>query len=178
MPELVSFAPWGRAQITTLRSPRVIIAGWSLECARVECGAAFVALPCQNSILSTKIMQDRSLAMLETSCAGIMRGFTLLHAVLYAHHKRSRWQLSQLIALLLMIPCFIASNFLFKRAYSLNQRRLLHLCGQDFFLKFYDRPVAGGDIVCILNSLRHIKHGLECAKTSEKFSNHYSLTKP
>ena len=77
---------------------------------------------------------------------------------------------AKLVFFLLSVPFFKGSHLFFKSAYSLNQLRLRHLCGEYFFLQFYNRPIASGDIVGVLNSLRHIKHGLECAEASEQFS--------
>ena len=62
-------------------------------------------------------------------------------------------------SLLLSIPFFKASHFFFKFTYTINQRRLRLLRGQDFFLKFYDRGIATGSIINILQSLRNIKSG-------------------
>ncbi len=81
----------------------------------------------------------------------------------------------QLIPLLIAVPCFKLSHACFKLAYTLNQHRLLRLCGQDFFLKFYGDRVASGGITNILQSLRKIEHGLKRAKTSEYLTNHVSL---
>jgi hypothetical protein len=131
-----------------------------------------MAFPRLNAVLRAKIMQDGSFPMFETFCAGIMRGFAFLHTVLYDHHKRTRWQFVQLVSLLLAFPCFKISHLFFKFAYSLQQRRLRLLCGEDFFLKFYDRRVAAGGIVNVLQSLREIKSGLDGAQASNHFSDH------
>ena len=40
-----------------------------------------------------------------------------------------------------------------KLSYRLNQRRLRRLCGEDFFLEFYDCRVASGDIVNVFSSI-------------------------
>jgi len=78
----------------------------------------------------------------------------------------------QLVALFLSFPCFEISHFFFKFAYALQERRLRLACGEDFFLKFYDRRVANGGVVDVLQSLRRIVQGLEDAKASQKFTRH------
>ena len=78
----------------------------------------------------------------------------------------------KLVILLLSIPCFKASHFFFKLAYTLQQRRLRLLCSEDFFLQFYDRRIATGSVIDILQSLRYIKSGLDGAEASKYFSNH------
>jgi hypothetical protein len=99
-----------------------------------------------------------------------MKWFGTLHAILHSISERSPSNFLKFIALLLCLPCFKLSHAFFKLAYSLNQLRLRRLCGENFFLKFYNRPVAGGDIVDIMQSLRHIKRGLQGANTSKGLS--------
>jgi hypothetical protein len=70
------------------------------------------------------------------------------------------------------IPLFKASHFFFKLSYALNQRRLRLLCGEDLFLKFYDRRISDGGIIDILQSLRRIVQGLEYAKSSQEIGGH------
>jgi hypothetical protein len=117
-------------------------------------------------------MQDRALPMLVAFCTNEMRRFGRAHARLQFIEKNARWQFLQFVALLCTFPCFKASHFFFKLAYALNQRRLRLLCGENFFLKFYDRPVASGNIVDVLESLHHIKRGLDSAQASDRFTNH------
>lgn len=90
--------------------------------------------------------------------------------------KRVPTKILKLVALLLSIPCFKASHFCFKFVYALNQRRLRRLCSEDFFLKFYNRRVAIGGVVHILQSLRNIESGLKAAEASHEFcGNHITL---
>lgn len=83
----------------------------------------------------------------------------------------------KIIALLLSFPCFKASHFFFKIVYSLNQRRLRSLCGEDVFLKFYDRRVATDSIVNIFQSLRHIESGIKGAEAHYGFTKHGTPTR-
>lgn len=76
------------------------------------------------------------------------------------------------VSLFLCVPCFKASHFFFKLAYALNQRYLLFLGGEDLSLKVYDRRVSNGSVVHILQSLRHIEHGLEQANADKQFTRH------
>ena len=102
-----------------------------------------------------------------------MRRFSIGCLWLQGISKGIPSEVGQSIPLLLSFPLFKASHFFFKVVYALNQRRLRLLCGEDAFLKFYNRRVATGDIVDILQSLRYIEGGLECAKAGEYFSNHH-----
>ena len=81
-------------------------------------------------------------------------------------------EIGKLIAFFLSVPFFKASHMCFKFAYTFNQRRLFLLCGEDFFLQFYDRRIATGSIVDVLQSLRYIKCGFDGAQASECFTYH------
>src|ERR1700730_1631984 len=104
----------------------------------------------------------------------LMRWFGALGLRFQDIGKRPRSDRLQFVALLLSIPCFKVSHAFFKFAYRLNQFHLRRLCGEDFFLKFYDRSIATGSVVDILKSLRDIKSGLDSAHASEYFSDHVS----
>jgi hypothetical protein len=52
---------------------------------------------------------------------------------------------------------------------------LLLAGGKDHFLKFYDRSVANGSVVDVLQSLRDIKRGLEEAEASDKHRGHVCI---
>ena len=67
-------------------------------------------------------------------CTNTMKGLAIAHRFFYGISERSTTVVGKLIPLLLCVPCFKAHNFLFKIAYSLNQRRLRFLCGEDFSL--------------------------------------------
>lgn len=99
-------------------------------------------------------------------------GFFILQRI----NQRSESPILKYVALLLCVPCFKGSHFCFKIVYAINQRRLRRLCGENFFLQFYDRPVAGNGIVNILQSLRHIKRGLEGAHATSKYFSHYGVS--
>src|SRR5687768_10822506 len=60
--------------------------------------------------------------------------------------ENTRVEALQFIVLPLSIPCFQLRHFAFKLAYLLNQRRLLRLSGQDFFLKVYDSGISNGSV--------------------------------
>jgi hypothetical protein len=63
-----------------------------------------------------------------------MQRFTACFFGLKFVSERSPSKILKLVALLLSFPCFKASHLLFKFTYSLNQRRLRRLCGENFFL--------------------------------------------
>ncbi len=110
--------------------------------------------------------------MVEAICTKIMRCFGSAHGFFLRISENSVSDAGKFIALLLSIPCFKASHFFFKIAYSLQQHKLLRLCREDFPLEVYSRSIAGGSVVDILQSLRHIKHGLEGVKTHYEFTGH------
>jgi hypothetical protein len=122
--------------------------------------------------------KNRILAVTVALCTKPMRWFAGLGTVLSHANESALPNVFQFVFLLLSIPSFKASHFFFKLAYSLNQLRLRDLCGEDLFLQFYDRRVANGCVVDILQSLGEIKHGLESAKASEHFGNPERFTPP
>ena len=118
------------------------------------------------------ILQDRFLIFLEAASTHAMRWFAILHRFFQSVSERSFTIVGKLVPLLRCIPCFKARQFFFKIAYTLQQRRLRRVCGEDFFQKFYNRPIANGRVVDILQSLRRIKQGIEEAEASDEFRNH------
>jgi len=110
--------------------------------------------------------------MLETACTYLMRRFAAAHRFLRDVSERPLPDILKFISLLLCFPCFEASHACFKLAYRLNQRRLRLLCGEDLFLKVYDRRIATGGIVNILRSLRDIEGGLNGAHPSKNLGDH------
>ena len=96
-----------------------------------------------------------------------MRRFSICCLWLQRISKRIPSKIGQSIPLLLSFPIFKASHFCFKFVYALNQRRLRLLCGKDFFLKFYNRSVANGGVIDVLQSLREIESGLNGAESSQ-----------
>ncbi len=117
-------------------------------------------------------LQKTWLTILIAICAKPSILLGAAHGFLENLNKSTGSHFLKFIALFLCFPCFKASHFFFKLAYSLQQRRLMLACGEDFFLKFYDRPIANGSVVDVLQSLRHIVHGLESAQASKHFTNH------
>ena len=93
-------------------------------------------------------LENRFHAILVAICTQGMAGFAMCFRLFQHVSDHSGNKLYKAIALLLSVPCFRASHFFFKLAYALNQRHLLRLCGEDFFLKFYDRRVANGGGQC------------------------------
>jgi hypothetical protein len=110
--------------------------------------------------------------MLIAASTNMMRGFSATHFFFYGVSKRTKSDIFKFIALLICIPCFQISHLFFKFAYTLNQRRLLTLCGEDLFLQLYNSRISNGSVVDILQSLRQIKHGLERADTAINLSYH------
>jgi hypothetical protein len=126
-------------------------------------------------VLSLTLMcelENRFMPVLITVRAYAMRGFALSFLRLQVVSECSATIVGQLVPLLLFFPGFEASHFFFKLAYPLNQRHLRLLCGEDFFLEFYDRRIASGGIVNVLQALCNIKCGLDGAKASENFTHH------
>ena len=112
--------------------------------------------------------------MLVAICTYVMRWFASAFFFFKRIGETSRFQLVKLVAFLFSVPCFKISHLFFKFTYHLNQFRLRRLCGEDFFLKFYDRRVAAGGVVDILQSLRNIESGLNGAHASKYLSDHVS----
>jgi len=112
------------------------------------------------------------MTVLVAVCTYAMDWLSVCCLLLQKVSERSSTKVGQLVPLLLSFPCFKASHFFFKIAYALNQRKLRLLCGEDFFLKVYDSPVASGNIVDVLQSLRQIKRSLDRAEPHNQFSGH------
>jgi hypothetical protein len=108
---------------------------------------------------------------LETICTYWMRRFAAL-CLWLQEPSDSMPEFFQFISILLGIPCFKASHFFFKLTYSIQQRFLRLSCSDEFFFKFYNRPVASGSVTEILKSLYDIERGLDGAKTSKYFTDH------
>ncbi len=119
-------------------------------------------------------LENRLLAALIAICTKHMEWFAVLHAQLRRVGENVGADLLKFVALFLCIPCFQASHFFFKLSYMFGQRRLRLLCGEDFFLKFYDRRVATSGTVNVLQSLRYIEGGLKGAEASDRFTNYDS----
>jgi hypothetical protein len=117
------------------------------------------------------LFEERFESRIIAGCTKLMRWFSIGQLFLRRIGDDAGSQLIKFIALLLCIPCFKASHFFFKIAYSLNQRRLRRLCSEDFFLKFYDGLVPSGSVVNILNALRNIHRRLEGANAHHSFCN-------
>ena len=119
----------------------------------------------------TRKLQYRFETLLIASCTYAMKRLGRLS--LWFQRIGERWgtrnQLLKIVAFLLSVPPFKASHFFFKLAYSIQQRRLRLACSEDFFLKFYDRRIATGSVVNILQSLRDIERGLKGAEASKDF---------
>src|SRR5262245_55927386 len=84
--------------------------------------------------LSFNALQDRGLALLETGSTKVMRGFAVAHRFLQRVHHAPGKGGRKLVALLLSVPVFHASNLAFQLAYAINQRRLRRLYGKQFIL--------------------------------------------
>jgi hypothetical protein len=121
--------------------------------------------------------QKRFLPACIAVCAYLMRRFGSL-SLWFQNVSKSGPGFFQLISLLLSFPCFKASHFFFKLAYTFQQRRLRRLCGEKFFLQFYDRRVATGSIVDVLQSLREIEGSLKGAEASESLRRGGALASP
>src|SRR5579863_5807890 len=105
-------------------------------------------------------------------CAYPMRRLGIPSRWFQHHGECDSSETLQLIFILLSIPFFKASHFFFKLAYSIQQLRLRLACREDFFLKFYDRRVANGSVIDVLQSLRAIERGIQGAEASKDFPHH------
>jgi hypothetical protein len=121
-------------------------------------------------------LEDRFPSVLITLCAYQMRWLGSASLFLNRVGKACGVDFLQAIFFFLSVPFFKASHLFFKGAYALQQRRLRLLCGDDFFLKVYDRRVADGSVVDILKSLRHIEGGLKCAESGYRLTNHFAFS--
>lgn len=88
-------------------------------------------------------LENRLSAALIASCAYLMRWFGAACIRFQRIDERTGIHSLQLIAILLSLPCFKISNFLFKCAYALQRRELVRLgreCallgGEDLSLQF------------------------------------------
>jgi len=124
------------------------------------------------------LLKIRLLACGAAGCAYAMKGFAIAHAFSNRKSHNTRSDLSELVASLICLPISQVSYLFFKPAYACNELRLGLLCGEEFFLKFYDRTVARGNIVDVMQSLRYIKSGFDSAEAGEYFSNHSVFSKP
>lgn len=106
-----------------------------------------------------------------------MRWFSSAHGFFYRIGADARGDFLKFIAFSVCLPLFKLSHLFFKIAYTLNQRRLRLLGGEDFFLKVYDRPIAGGGVVNVLQSLREIKRSLDRAEACNRFTYHDASSK-
>jgi hypothetical protein len=110
------------------------------ECAK-RIGASRTFIDSIVATKSSKELHKRSLSVLVTMCAKPMRRFGAASVWLQHEGKCTRSKTFQFVFILLSIPLFKASHFLFKRAYALQSRKLRLLCGEDLFLECYDRPL-------------------------------------
>jgi hypothetical protein len=85
--------------------------------------------------VSLPALQDRALAVLVAGSTEVMRRFAIAHRFLQRVHHAPGKGRYQFVALLLSFPVFHASNLAFKLAYTLNQRRLRRICGEDLMLR-------------------------------------------
>lgn len=85
-----------------------------------------------------RLLQDRFLSILVACCAYQMRWLGAASVFFNRIGEILRVDFLKVIFFFLSLPFFKASHLFFKIAYALNQRRLRLLCGEDFFLKFYD----------------------------------------
>ncbi len=117
-------------------------------------------------------LEESLLIALVAVCTNIMRGFTRSHLWLQRVSKSPKLTCGfQLVPLLLCFPCFHISNFFFKFAYSLNQRRALLInqknaaLGVDNFrIEFCDLPIENGSVAQTYHRLCDIFSCYERAK--------------
>jgi hypothetical protein len=108
-----------------------------------------------------------ALVAIETICAHPMRWFGVASVWFQHVSQRALPDSLKFITLLLSFPCFEVSHFFFKLAYAMQQRRLCFACGEDLFLKFYNRAVPSGSVTQILYGLRQIESSLKRVKTPD-----------
>jgi hypothetical protein len=105
-------------------------------------------------------LKDRFLALLVAGCTYPMNGFGAACSRLQHIGKAPRSNFFQLVSLLLSFPCFKASTFFFKVAYSLNQRRLFCLRIKQGFLYGEDLLLELDGCVEQLCRIPQTHHGL------------------
>lgn len=100
------------------------------------------------------MLQDRLDAALVAGSANFMRWFGGVHFFFKAIGERAGPQLGQFVILFFCFPCFYFSNFFFKIAYTVQQRRLLRLgtqCaalgGENRALQFNDLALNFGSVI-------------------------------
>jgi hypothetical protein len=98
----------------------------------------------------------------------LMNWFAAAHRFLKAISESSVPKIVQFVALLLCFPCFHASHFFFRIAYTLNQRKLIRLSGesaglsgQNGILQFNSLALQHGRIPQIYHRLRYIAGRLQ-----------------
>ena len=110
-----------------------------------------------NHTISTRIQnlafQDRLKSHFIACSTKLMLWFSVCHIGLQRIGDHPGPKLNKLVALLVCLPCFKASHFIFKVVYTLQQRKLLRLCREDFLLEIYNRAVSRGSIMDVLQSL-------------------------
>jgi hypothetical protein len=68
-------------------------------------------------------LECRALVLIVTICTKHMKSFSALHSWSRRVGINARTDFGKFVLLLFSVPCFQASNFFFKLAYRLNQRR-------------------------------------------------------
>lgn len=126
-----------------------------------------------SSKIGRHLLKRYCFPFLEAVCTYWMRRFAALSLWLQ-EPSDSVPEFLLFIPICLSIPFFKVSHLFFKLAYSIQQCYLRLSCSEQFFLKFYDRPVASGDVADILKSLYNIKRGLDGAQAAEDFPHHCS----
>ena len=97
------------------------------------------------------------------------------HRALQEVSHRARTDLGKLIPLLLCRPVFQASNFFFQIVDTLRTRQLRRVCTDEFFQKFYARPLSNLGVVHPLQTLRDLEQRIEAAQSVLKFREHELL---
>nr|GAJ36555.1 hypothetical protein BDOA9_0157720 [Bradyrhizobium sp. DOA9] len=108
----------------------------------------------------------------------MMLWFSVCHSFFQRIGENARSEFGKLVALLFCVPCFKLSHFFFKLAYTFQQRKLCRLCRENFLLEIYNRPITSDGFVDVLQSLGHIKRGLDRAETTYRFRNNHANPPP
>ncbi|HWG75562.1 MAG TPA: hypothetical protein VN660_02080 [Steroidobacteraceae bacterium] len=83
-------------------------------------------------------LQDRALTFLEAGSTKVMRWFAIAHRFLQRVYHAPGKGRGKLIALLLSVPIFHASDLAFQLSYAINQCRLRRLCRKNGVLGIDD----------------------------------------
>ena len=126
-------------------------------------------VPAAHAFLAMTELENRAAPIFVAVCTYPMRRFAFAHGVFQRIYSNPGPRSVQFIALLLSFPCFYASYFFFKFAYSINHRRLLKIGLHCASLGGKNHVVECGDLSPSVTAHQLIKrlNDLRCRSESE-----------